>query len=769
MIRVENISKIERETASGRRDFLKGLLGAGALVLSVSVLPEKLLAGTRNADGTSDLPDAADGVPLQPSVYLGIATDGTALIVAHRSEMGNGVRTSLPRIVADELDADWARVKVVQGIGSEKYGDQDTDGSHSVVSFFVPLREAGATARLMLVRAAAAKWGVPEAECSTAMSEVLHKKSGKKAGYGELAAAAAKLEVPKKEELKLKARSDWKYIGKGARSYDLKDLCTGKGKYGQDMRMKGMLYASVMHPPVLGSTVKSVDNTAALAVKGVKGTETIDTFKPPVLFQALGGVAVLADNTWAALQGRKQLKVDWNVSEHGAFSSDPYKKDLQETARKPCKVIRELGDVDSAFAKGGKIIEAEYYAPLLAHAPMEPPAAMAFYQDGKVQVWAPSQSPQGARDAVAAAVGAKKEDVTVHVTLLGGAFGRKSFPDFAVEAAVLSKKTGKPVKVVWSREDDIKFDTYHSVSAMYLKAALGDDGKPTAWLQRTVFPPIGSTFNDKTVYSDGGELGLGFSDLPFAIANQRSENGPATAHVRIGWFRSVANIYHAYAIQCFEDELAHEAGKDPVEYALALLGPDRVIPKGELPKDYSNYGQDYEKYPIDTARFKRVVQIAAEKSGWGKKKSGNGAGMGIAFHRSFLTYAASVVQLHVDDAGRVHVDRVDSALDAGTVVNPDMVRNQFEGAAVMGTSIAFYGSITATNGAIDQSNFDSYPVARMNTAPSEVHVHIVENDAPPGGVGEPGLPAVAPAICNAVFAATGKRIRELPLSKAGLA
>ena len=772
MIRIENLSKTEQEILNGRREFLRGMLGAGALVLCVSVLPEGVFGAERSASvsaGSSDPVGPMDKAVLKPTVYLAIDANGTAYIIAHRSEMGNGVRTSLPRIVADELDADWARVKVVQAIGSEKYGDQDTDGSHSVVSFFVPLREAGATARLMLVRAAAQQWSVPETECSTELHHVMHKSSGKKAGYGELAAAAAKLEVPKKEELRLKPRSEWKYIGKPARGYDVKALCTGKGKYGQDERIEGMLYASVQHPPVLGSTVKSLDDSEALKVAGVKKTETIDTFKPPVLFQALGGVAVLADNTWASMQGRKRLKIDWETSGHSVFSSDPYRRELEETARKPGKVIREVGDVDAAFAKGGKVVEAEYYAPLLAHAPMEPPAALAVYRDGKVEAWVPTQSPVGARDAIAAAVGVKKEDVTVNVTLLGGAFGRKSFPDFAVEAAVLSKRTGKPIKVVWSREDDIKFDTYHSVSAMYMKAALGEDGLPSAWLQRTVFPPIGSTFDANATYSDAGELGLGFSDLPFAIPNHRSENGPAAAHVRIGWFRSVANIYHAFAIQCFEDELAHEAGKDPVEYALALLGPDRVIPKSELPKDYANYGQDYAKYPIDTARFKRVVQMAAEKSGWGKRKPGNGAGMGIALHRSFLTYVASVVQMHLDDAGRVRVDRVDTALDAGTVVNPDMVRNQFEGAAVMGTSIAFYGEITATDGAINQSNFDNYPVARMNTAPRAIHVHIVESDAPPGGVGEPGLPAFAPALCNAIFAATGKRIRELPLAKAGLA
>src|ERR1700726_4467956 len=757
MISIENVS---------RRGFLKGVVGTGAFVLGVRLMPVDLLA---SGDVAVDPAGPMNKAALRPNVYVAIDTDGTAYIVAHRSEMGNGVRTALPRIVADELDADWGRGKGVQATGDEKYGDQDTDGSHSVVSFFVPLREAGATARLMLVRAAAQQWNVPAGECSTELHTVVHKKSGKKLGYGELVNSAAKQDVPKKEELKLKPRSEWRYIGKDASGYDLKDLCTGKGIYGQDTRMEGMLYATVMHPPVMGSTVKSVDNKDALAVSGVKGTETIPTYKPPVNMQALGGVAVLADSTWAALQGRKKLQVEWEESAHKIFSSGPYRKELEETARKPGKVVREVGNVDEAFAKGGKVVEAEYYAPLLAHASMEPPAALAVYRDGKGEAWAPTQSPQGARDAVAAAVGAKKEDVTVHVTLLGGAFGRKSFPDFAVEAAVLAKKTGKPVKVVWSREDDIKFDSYHSVSAMYMKATLGPDGKPTAWLQRTVFPPIGSTFDAKTVYSDPGELGLGFSDLPYAIPNHRSENGPAQAHVRIGWFRSVANIYHAFGIQSFSDELAHTAGKDPVEYTLALLGPDRIVPKTELPKDYTNYGGDYAQYPIDTARFRRVVQLAAEQSGWGKKKLGNGVGMGIAMHRSFLTYVATVVTMHVDDAGRAHIDRVDTALDAGTMGNPEMVRNQFEGAATMGASIVFFGEITATKGAIDQSNFDDYQMARMNNAPRETHVHIVESDAPPGGVGEPGLPAFAPALCNAIFTATGKRIRELPLSKAGLA
>jgi isoquinoline 1-oxidoreductase beta subunit len=754
MIQIENVS---------RRGFLKGVVGVGALVLCAKLLP-KVLTGTTVHTGDSLMTKAA----LQPNVYVAIDTDGTVYIVCHRSEMGSGNRTGLPRIVADELDADWNHVKVVQATGDAKYGDQDTDGSHSVTSFFDALRESGASARLMLVRAAAQSWGVPEKECTTDASFVLHKASGKKIGYGELASAAAKLPVPKKEEMQLKSRSEWRYIGKPAPTYDLMDMVTGKANYGQDAHMEGMLFASVAHPPVYGGAVKSVDDSATLKVAGVKQTATLDPFKPPVMMQALGGVAVLADSTFAAFQGKKKLKVEWTKSEHDVWTSDAFRKDLEATSRKPCKVVRENGNVDEAFAKGGKIVEAQYYAPMLAHAAMEPPAALAVYRDGKVEAWAPTQNPQGAQEAIAAAVGAKKEDVIVHVTLLGGAFGRKSFPDFVVEAAVLSKKTGKPVKVVWSREDDIKFDTFHSVAAIYFKASLGSDGKPTAWLQRSVFPPIASTFDASAQYADAGEIGLGFSDIPFALANHRAENGPAPAHTRIGWLRSVANIYHAYGVHSFVGELAHAAGKDPVEYILTLLGPDRVMPKSELPKDYTNYDGDYEKYPIDIARFRRVVQMAAEKSGWGKQKLGNGFGMGIATHRSFLTYVATVVQTDVKD-GQVHIRRVDTALDAGTIVNPIIVKQQFEGAAVMGASIAFYGEISATNGVIDQSNFDTFQVARMNTSPRETNIYIVDSEAPPAGVGEPGLPPVAPAIYNAIFSATGKRVREMPLTKAGLA
>jgi isoquinoline 1-oxidoreductase beta subunit len=746
-----------------RRGFLQGMVSTGALVLSVRLIPDLVpeLLAAETGSGTH-----ADRAVLHPGAFVGIDTDGTVYIVAHRSEMGTSSRTSVPLILADELDADWKRVKLEQAIGDPRYGDQDTDGSHSIRSFYDGMREAGATARLMLTQAAARQWGVPVTECHSDLHVIVHTRSNRKAGYGQLAAAAAKLPVPKKEELQFKPKSAWRYIGKGATSYDLADICTGKAGYGMDARLDGMVYASVEHPPVLGGKVKSYDEKAPLQVRGVKQTIPIKPFTPPHHFQPLGGVAVIADNTWAAFQGRKKLNVAWDHGANASYNSDQYKTELHDTARKPGKVVRNIGDVDAAFAKGGKIVEADYYVPLLAHATMEPPVALADYRDGKVTIWAPTQNPQAVQETVAEELGIPKENVICHVPLLGGGFGRKSKPDYAAEAAILSKAVGRPVKVVWSREDDIKFGFYHAVAAMYMKASLDEKGKPTAWLQRSVFPPIGSTFALNTTYGDAGEMGLGWTDLPFDLPNHRAENGPAENHVRIGWLRSVANIYHGFAAQSFADELAHTAGRDPLEYLLELIGPARIIDLKASAPENTNYDESPAAYPLDTARMRRVIELAAEKSGWGKRKLGKGSGMGIAVHRSFLTYVATVVEVEVDDKGEVKIPAVHTAVDAGLVVNPEATRSQFEGAAVFGTSIVRSGEITAKDGIIEQSNFDSYPVARMNESPYKTNVYIVDSDAPPAGVGEPGVPPFAPAVCNAIFAASGKRIRELPLSRA---
>jgi len=744
-----------------RRGFLKGIASSGALVLAVHFLPDPLWA-EQPASAAN-----AEGAVLHPSIFFGLDTDGTVYIVAHRSEMGTGIRTSLPLIVADELDADWTRVRLEQALGDPRYGSQDTDGSHSIRDFYEVMREAGATGRMMLMQAAAQQWGVPLSECETDLHTVVHRTSGRKAGYGELASAAAKLPVPKKDDLRFKSKESYRYIGKGMPSYDLANLCTGHATYGMDVRVDGMVYASIERPPVLGGRIKTYDDKQALLVKGVHQTVSIDTFTPPHGFQALGGLAVIADNTWSAMQGRKKLKVEWDNGKHAVYNSESFKKELEETARKPGKAERTVGDVDAEFAKGGKIVEASYYAPHLAHASMEPPVAVADYRSGKVTLWTSTQNPQGVQETVGKALGIPKENVTCHVPLLGGGFGRKSMPDVAAEAAILSKKVGSPVKVVWSREDDIKFDYYHAVSAMYMKAAIDSHGKPTAWLQRSVFTPIGSTFDVNAQYGAPFELGLGWTDIPFDIPNLRVENGPATAHVRIGWLRSVANIYHAFAVQSFANELAYAANREPLEYLLELIGPARILDLKDI--HYPNYGASSDAYPIDTGRLRRVTEMAAEKAGWGKKKMAKGTGLGIAAHRSFLTYVATVVEVEVNSQGDIRIPRVDTVVDAGTVVNPEITRAQFEGAAVFGTSLALMGEITAKDGVIQQSNFNDYPVARIYEAPYQTNVYLVESSAPPAGVGEPGVPPFAPALCNAIFAATGKRIRELPIAKTSLA
>jgi isoquinoline 1-oxidoreductase subunit beta len=738
--------KSESITLVSRRGFLGGVFSAGALVLGAAALPLRSLAATTK-DAT-----------WQPSVYLGLEPDGRVIIIAHRSEMGTGIRTALPMIVAEELEADWKRVKIEQAIGDKKYGSQDTDGSESIRDFYDPMREAGATARVMLEGAAASKWGVPVSECQAKNHEVIHTKSDRKLGFGELVALASKQPVPKKEQLKFKSPAEYRYVGKNVPITDLDDILAGHAVFGMDARVPGMVYASIEHPPVFGGKLKSFDDAESRKVRGVSKTLTIPPFTPPYGFQPLGGVAVIADNTWAAMQGRRKLKVDWDLGPNASLDSAAYKKTLQDTARKACKVTRNDGDVDAAFKKAGKVHEAEYYVPHLAHASMEPPVAVAEFKNGKVELWTSTQNPQAVQDTVAKAVGIKPEDVTCHVTLLGGGFGRKSKPDYCAEAAVLSKQLGKPVKVVWSREDDIRFDFYHAVAAMYLKAAVDEKGRPTAWLQRSVFPPIASQDNVAEKYGSF-ELDMGWNDVPFDIPNFRAECGPADTHIRIGWMRSVANIPHAFAVQSFTDELAAAAGRDRVEYLLDVLGKPRKI---DLRAPADRKGPD--PYILDVARMRRVVEIAAEQSGWAKKKPGNGRALGIAVHRSFLTYVATVVEVEVDK-GNIRIPSVHMALDTGKVIHPDRVRAQLEGASVFGASIALMGEITAANGRVSQSNFNNYPVARMNEAPVETHVHIVPSSAPPAGVGEPGVPPMSPAICNAIFAATGKRIRDLPIKK----
>lgn len=752
-IKVEKIS---------RRTVLKGLGIAGGLVLAAPVMSRQAFAAYQT--GADKMPH---GVVVNPRVFVAIAPDGIVTIMAHRSEMGTGVRTSLPLIVAEEMEADWSRVKVQQAPGDEvKYGNQDTDGSRSTRHYLIPMRQIGASARVMLENAAAKRWNVPATEVKAVNHEVVHSASGRRIGFGDLAADAANESVPAIGSLKLKDPKDFRYLGKGEISIvDLHDITVGKAHYGIDTRLPGMKYAVIARPPVTGGKMVSFDATEAMKVSGVEKVMEVKGWPWPSKFQPLGGVAVIARNTGAAIKGRDALKVVWDDGANGKYDSVSYRTELEEASRKPGLVVRKEGDVDAALKGADKVIVGEYYLPHLAHVSMEPPVAVADVKGDKAEIWAPVQSPGGTREDVAKTLGIPEDNVTVNVTLLGGGFGRKSKCDYALEAALLSKELGVPVKVQWTREDDVRHDFLHTVSAERIEAGLDKSGKVIAWRHRSVAPSIASTFAANTVHQAPFELGMGLVDMPFEIANVQCENPEAAAHTRIGWFRSVSNIPRAFAVQSMVGELAHATNRDQKEMLLELIGSPRIV-KLDSVKDLWDYGEPYDSYPIDTARLRKVVEVVADKGEWGRSVP-KGHGLGIAAHRSFVSYIATIIEVAVDDKGKLTVPRVDTAIDCGTYVNPERIQSQIEGAAIMGLSLAKYGEITFKDGKVQQGNFDDFPVIRIDESPLITNVHIIEPgpDTPPSGVGEPGVPPFAPALINAIFAATGKRLRTMPIGK----
>ncbi|MGS2741907.1 molybdopterin cofactor-binding domain-containing protein [Sinomicrobium sp. M5D2P17] len=738
----------------GRRDFLKlSSLAATGLILGVNF-------------SCSDRKKGGEITELKANVYLTITSDGKVIITAHRSEMGQGIRTSLPLIVADELGADWEKAEIVQAVGDEeKYGNQNTDGSFSVRMFYKPMREAGAIAKLLLIRAAAGKWEVDESECDTENGKVIHRSSGKSVEFGELVDLAATLPMPKPEEITLKDPSEFKMIGKDTPIIDLQDIVTGKAVYGTDTKVPEMKIAVIQRCPVVGGKVKSVNDKAALAIEGVLQVHTIEGAGiPPQLNKPLSGVAVIAENTWAAIKGKKALEIEWDLGPNAGYDSDKQQQELLEKTKEKGTVRRERGDFDKTLKNASKVIEKTYLAPFYAHGTIEPPAALARMKDGKCEIWAPSQHPQWARESVADALGLDVKDVTVNVTLIGGGFGRKSKPDFIVEAALLSQKSGFPVKVQWTREDDVQHDFYHAQSAQRIRAVIDKDNKVSGWNHHSTFPSISSTSDAGAVQPSDGEMGLGCVDFPYEVPSIRVETHDAKAHVRIGWLRSVSNIHHVFASGSMLDEIAEARKMDPVANALDMLGEDRSITfNEEMPQgEYGNYGENIEDYPWETGRLRRVIERVAEKSGWGGEMP-EGRALGFAVHRSFLTYVACVVEVAIDDRNNITIPNVHYALDCGQAVNTDRIRSQFEGGSQFAASLALNSAITVKDGQVVQDNFDSYQIVRMPQSPQKIHVDIIESDAKPTGVGEPPVPPFIPALCNAIYKITGKRIHKLPV------
>ncbi len=710
---------------STRRDFVKTTCLSLAFTLPME---------PRLRFGMAD-PIEPGGV-LAPSAFLRIDGDGTVTIWANKSEMGQGVRTSLAMAMAEELDADWSKVKVQQASSAAKFGDLGiTGGSQSTRSTFTPYRTMGATAREMLISAAAAKWKVDRAVCKAENGFIVH--GTKRIAYGELVEAASKLEPPK--DPPLKHAKNFRIVGTDVKRLDGPDIVTGRAQFGSDLKLPGMLYASVQRCPVFGGKLKSVDATAAKAVPGVKRIINISS-----------GVAVLADSTWAALNGREALKIQWDEGAHASASTMEIWKGFEARLKTPGKVVRKEGKGTAALGKNA--IHARYDCPFLAHATMEPMVGLADVKPDRCDIYAPSQGPGWSMAAIQQITGMKPEQIEVHMPLLGGGFGRRAMADFIVEAVECSKTAGVPVKVQYSREDDIQHDYYRPGTLHQLSGSLDGSGRPHAWHHRFTGPSIAASL--KMPWPPEATELSGAADLAYEIPNMQVEWAQSDTPFPVGFWRAVPASFNPFVTESFLDELAHKAGKDPLDFRVALLKKD----------EKRKVGHD----ELDPARLRRVIELAAEKAGWKAwrmAKHAKGRGMGIAAH-AYLecgTYVAEVAEVEVLKDGRVKVHRVVCAVDCGLAINPLNIRAQMESGIIFGLSAALHGEITLEKGRVAQNGFSDYPMLRLADSP-RIEVHIVKSDLPPGGVGEPGLPPIAPAVANAIFAATGKRIRSMPMT-----
>jgi isoquinoline 1-oxidoreductase beta subunit len=705
-----------------RREFVQTASAAGAaLVIGFHLPPPRgRAAGVEEA-----LP------PFAPNAWLRIGADDTVLVEVDRSEMGQGVTTSLPMLLAEELEADWTTVRIEFAPADKAYfnplfGAQGTGGSTSIRAAYTPLRQAGAAAREMLIAAAAQTWGVDRAQCRAAQGSVIHAASGRRLRYGALVAAAAALPVPAPADISLKDPKDWKILGKRTHRLDTPLKIDGRAQFGMDVQVPGLLVAVVARCPVFGGTVKSFDATRAKAVPGVRH-----------VVQIASGIAVVADGYWPARKGREALVVQWDEGANAAVSSAGISELLAQRAGQAGAVARHDGDPVAALAGAATTMEADYETPFLAHVTMEPMNCTAHVRPdgGGVDIWAPTQFQTGAQGMGAQIGGVTPDKVRVHTTYLGGGFGRRFELDFILEALQASKAAGAPVKVIWSREDDIQHSQYRPVSLHRFRVGLDAGGALVAWTHRLVAPSIMARVFPNAV-RDGldAEATEGGREMPYAIPNVHVDYVLTDTGVPVGFWRSVNNSFNAFAVESFVDELAAAAKKDPVEYRRALLA----------------------KQP----RHLGVLELAAAKGGWGTPAP-TGRARGVAVWKSFDSYIAQVVEVSIDQ-GVVTVHRVVCAVDCGQVVNPDTVEAQMQSAIVFGLSAALRGAITIYRGSVQQSNFNDYEPLRMREMPV-VEVHIVPSSAAPGGVGEPGTPPIAPAVCNAIFALTGKRIRKLPI------
>jgi isoquinoline 1-oxidoreductase beta subunit len=718
-----------QQTGASRRDFLRASVVGGGLVLSFSIAAK---AGAAETAGAQAL-----------NAYVRIAPNGLVTIMAKNPEIGQGVKTSLPMMIAEELDVLWENVRIEQADNDPKlYTRQFAGGSLATPMNFDDLRKVGAVARAMLVNAAATAWNCPSGECKTAEGQVIHVSTGRKLAYGALAGQCAGVAAPDPKTIPLKDPKSYKIIGHPKPQYDSKKIVTGQPMFGIDVRVPGMLYATYEKAPVFGAKVATADLDAARAVKGVRKAFVVEGGTQ--LDGLLPGVAVVADSWWQARKGRNALKTTWQDHPTARQSTAAFDKRAAELAAGPPMAnLRKDGDVDAALKGAAKTVEAAYSYPFLSHAPLEPQNTTAQFKDGKLEIWAPSQNPEPGRQLVAKTLGINPDDITVHMTRCGGGFGRRLSNDYMVEAAWIAREAGVPVKLLWTREDDMHHDLYRPAGYHYFKGGVDDKGNVVAWQDHFV------TFGEGEKLASSA--GMGGTEFPSRfVPNCKIDQSTIPLGVPTGPMRAPGSNALAFVNQSFIDELAHAAGADPVAFKMKLLGDTPMVggPQG-----------------YNAARMKGVLAAVEKMSGWaGRDKLPKGTGMGVAFHFSHMGYFAEVVQATVTPAtGAVKVDKVWVAADVGRqIVNPMGAMNQVQGAALEGLSHALYQKITIEGGAAKESNFNTYPLLRMAAAPP-VEVKFVITDYNPTGLGEPALPPVIPALTNAIFAATGKRIRTLPI------